>query len=404
MKTTKEIENEYKITRQTIHNWINEGLINSPNKERNGSWIWEYENINELKSVFQLKAQRKNNISLNKKFEPFNIENRRYLGGKQKLLPFINDVVSENTSGIKSVADVFGGTGVVANMFREQGKKVILNDILLSNYHSYQTWFGNDDVDIIKISQIIYELNKLRPKQDNYVSVNFGDKYFSLSNSRKIGEIREKIESYKNLNNREYSILITSLVYAMDKVANTVGHYDAYRKKLDSLQPMVLRMPEINSNKDNQIFREDANKLVGKIKADLVYIDTPYNSRQYCDTYHLLENIVEWNKPEVTGVAMKMVDRSKIKSDYSTSKAPKTFENLIMNIKSKYILVSYNNMEKKGNGRSNAKISQDEIIRALEKRGNVSVFSQDFKVFSTGKTNIDNHKELLYLCEASDFE
>lgn len=104
----------------------------------------------------------------------------------------------------------------------------------------------------------------------------------------------------------------------MDKVANTVGHYDAYRQKMDSFDPIILRVPEYNINSDNKIFNEDANQLVRKIHADLMYIDTPYNSRQYGDSYHLFENIIGWNKSELTGVARKMVDRSQLKSAYST--------------------------------------------------------------------------------------
>ena len=188
----------------------------------------------------------------------------------------------------------------------------------------------------------------------------------------------------------------------MDKVANTVGHYDAYRKKMDTLNPIHLKVPEYIINKDNEIYCEDANQLVKRIKADLVYIDTPYNSRQYGDTYHLLENIVDWKKSELTGVALKMVDRTHIKSKYSTSKASEAFEDLINNIRAKYILVSYNNMAKKGSGRSNAKISNEEIISILEKKGTVKIFETPFKVFTTGKTNIENHKEILYLCDISN--
>ncbi|WP_228414914.1 Dam family site-specific DNA-(adenine-N6)-methyltransferase [Vagococcus penaei] len=94
-----------------------------------------------------------------------------------------------------------------------------------------------------------------------------------------------------------------------------------------------------------------------------------------------------------------MVDRSHIKSDYSLRKAPEAFDDLISNIDSKYILVSYNNMAKKGNARSNAKISNEDILKTLRKRGNVQVFETDFQYFTTGKTNLENHKELLYLCE-----
>ena len=118
--------------------------------------------------------------------------------------------------------------------------------------------------------------------------------------------------------------------------------------------------------------------------------------------YHVLENIVTWKKPELFGVARKPRDRRDTKSLYSTSKAPKAFEDLIGNIQSKYVLVSYNNMAQKGTGRSNAKISNEEIISILEKRGKVEVFSTDFQAFTTGKSDIKGHKELLYLLTIGD--
>lgn len=328
------------------------------------------------------------------------ITNRRYLGSKQKLLNFIKDVVEEHTENIKSVADIFGGTGSVANIFREQGKKIIINDILRSNQISYKTWFGNESVDMGLIKKCIDELNALVPESENYVSINFGDKYFSMDNARKIGSIRKRIDEY-NINKRERAFLLTSLLYAIDKVANTVGHYDAYRKKMDNFHMLHLKVPEYNQNKNNEIYNEDANSLVRKIKADLVYIDTPYNSRQYGDTYHLLENIIDWNQPKVEGVARKMVDRKHIKSKYSTQKAPIIFEDLIQNIDTRYILVSYNNMAQKGCGRSNAKISNEEILQSLQKRGSVQVFYRPFKVFTAGKTAIQDHQELLYLCKVN---
>ena len=64
----------------------------------------------------------------------------------------------------------------------------------------------------------------------------------------------------------------------------------------------------------------DSNILANEIKGDVVYIDPPYNSRQYSDAYHLLENLALWNKPEVFGKAKKM-DRSHIKSKYCSKDA-----------------------------------------------------------------------------------
>lgn len=397
--STKMVEKNFNITRQTLHNWINEGLLPAPKKDFRNWYIWSDEDISNIQNIIEIKTAENNNTHIDDSF--LKIENRRYLGSKLKMLDFINEVVENNISDIKTVADIFGGTGVVADLFRKKGKKIIINDILHSNVINYYTWFGNENIDYNKVISIITELNNLTPTSDNYVSINFGGKYFSYENAKKIGVIREHINSY-DVNEREKSFLLTSLLYAMDKVANTVGHYDAYRKKMDTLNPIHLKVPEYIINTDNEIYCEDANQLVKRIKADLVYIDTPYNSRQYGDTYHLLENIVDWKKSELTGVALKMVDRTHIKSKYSTSKATEAFEDLINNIQAKYILVSYNNMAKKGSGRSNAKISNEEIISILEKKGTVKIFETPFKVFTTGKTNIENHKEILYLCEMSN--
>lgn len=395
-KTTKEIIEEYNISRQTIQNWIRTGLLKPPKKDFRNWFIWDLEDEKNLKDIITEKTIN-NNKTESPKDDYLYIQNRRYLGSKQKLLPFIKDVVEKHTENVNTVADIFGGTGVVSNLFRSMGKSIIINDLLYSNYVTFQTWFGNENIDYTKIKKIISELNSIVPTKDNYVSLNFGDKYFSIDNAKKIGEIREKIETF-DVNERERSFLLTSLIYAIDKVANTVGHYDAYRKKMDSFQPIHLKTPIQYKNINNEIYCKDANSLVMEIEADLVYIDTPYNSRQYGDAYHLLENIVEWKKPKVEGVAKKMIDRSHIKSDYSTKKAPEAFSDLIQNIEAKYILVSYNNMAKKGNGRSNAKISNEEIIDILNKKGKVQVFETPFQAFTTGKTKIDDHKELLYLC------
>ena len=156
-------------------------------------------------------------------------------------------------------------------------------------------------------------------------------------------------------------------------------------------------MPVESLNEDNRCYNEDTNELVKRITADLVYIDPPYNSRKYCDAYHLLENIARWEKPQVAGVARKM-DRSGLKSDYCTIKATKAFEELIGNINARYILMSYNNMAQKGNERSNARISDKDIMRVLSGKGIVKVFTHDFKPFSAGKSDIDGHKERLFLC------
>ena len=222
------------------------------------------------------------------------INNRRYLGNKYKLLSFITNIVEENCTGINTVADIFAGTGAVASAFLD--KKVITNDIMYSNYICHVAWFGSEDYSESKIIDYIVNYNALEITENNYMTDNFADTYFSKNNCSKIGFIRENIEfEYLNgrLNERERAILITSLLYAMDKIANTCGHYDAYRKgvEFDKNLELSVPVPQHNNNINNQCYNIDSNELVTKIEADLVYIDPPYNSRQYCDAYHLIENV-----------------------------------------------------------------------------------------------------------------
>jgi adenine-specific DNA methylase len=258
----------------------------------------------------------------------------------------------------------------------------------------------------VKLLKIIDGFNKLEVDESNYFSDNFGDRYFSMKVAKKIGYIREKIRdlfvtNYINL--KEKNILLTSLMYSVDRIANTVGHYDAYIQKDIRDQKLIMKMLDVASDKNanNEIHNKDANLLVRDIECDVLYLDPPYNSRQYCDAYHLLENLSLWNKPEVFGVAKKF-DRSKIKSEYSLKSAAESFDDLIINAKCKYILLSYNNMAEKGNSRSNAKISDEEIIKSMSKRGEVKIFEKDYKAFTTGKSKHSDNKERVFFVEVKN--
>lgn len=184
----------------------------------------------------------------------FQLQNRRYLGNKYKLLGFIEDIVSEKCNGIKSFCDIFAGTGVVGERFNKSEIEIISNDFLFSNYVCLKAFLGTSS-DTKNISNKFDHLNNLKADQDNYFSEHFGNAYFSLENARKIGTIREEIEKITESEDKKY-ILICSLIYAVDKVANTVGHYDAFRKDLDMLQSIKLLPPDINhlNNKNNKIY------------------------------------------------------------------------------------------------------------------------------------------------------
>ena len=334
----------------------------------------------------------------------FEINNRRYLGSKYKLLSFIQEIVEKHSNNCTTFMDLFGGTGVVAYHFNNKFD-VIVNDILKSNVFVYKTFLSNEYIDTKKLKEIINTYNDIdiTNHSENYYSENFADTFLSKDNMKRVGVIRDDInQKFVNseINEREQAILVTSLIYAIDKIANTVGHYDAFRRSGDLSRILKLDMPSSldKDNINNSIKNLDANELVKQVVSDIVYIDPPYNSRQYCDAYHFLENVAENKKPEVKGVAKKM-DRSHLKSNYCTNKATLQFRDLIQNIKAKYIIVSYNNTGEKINSRSNAKISDTEIIEILESKGKLFIYEKDFNAFTTGKTNLSEHKKRLFVCE-----
>lgn len=329
----------------------------------------------------------------------FHIQNRRYLGNKYKLLDFIEDIVNEMCGEVNSFCDIFAGTGVVGERFNNKNIKVISNDILYSNYVALYTFLASTNVDLEGIKEKIDYLNRFEPVGDNYFSINFGDTYFTLENARRIGAIREEIGKISE-NEEEKLILITSLIYATDKTANTVGHYDAFRNTLDTMQPLELLVPDISEEKNynNEVYNEDANVLINKIRSDVLYIDPPYNSRQYCDTYHLLENLAIWGKPPVFGKARKM-NRFYLKSKYCLKTAINSFKDLIASAKCRYILVSYNNTGESKDNRSNARIRDLEIISILKKKGHLDLFEREYKAFTTGKSITGGHTERIFYCK-----
>ena len=168
-----------------------------------------------LKLFLDDKDKKKNKVEKlieELKLKRFFINNRRYLGNKYSLTNFIKKIVEENCKNINVVADVFSGTGSVSDIFKD--KELITNDLLYCNYISNYAWFSSEDYSEEKVINIVYEYNKIKTSEDNYVRENFENTFFSADDCSKIGYIREDIEkkyNNKEINYKEYSILITLL-------------------------------------------------------------------------------------------------------------------------------------------------------------------------------------------------
>lgn len=299
----------------------------------------------------------------------------RYYGCKTKLLNFIEKAVKELDlyEGARFF-DVFTGTTAVAKHFKKLGYTVIANDNLEFCHALAKAYIElNESPKFRKLKKIVnnhlgtetYEkvisyLSTLSPIE-GFIYKNYcpgGTKnlrtYFSDQNGQKIDAIRTTIEKWKKdelVTELEYYYLITALIEAVNLVSNVAGTYAACLKTWDkrALKALVLTPPEIiPSKKTNKAFRMDANEIVKNVSADVLYLDPPYNTRQFASNYFLLELIAEgWfgKEPKVdakskTGIYF---DESKKSLYCQRSTAPAIFADLIKKAKARHILLSYNN-------------------------------------------------------------
>lgn len=300
-----------------------------------------------------------------------------YIGSKQKLAPWIKSIVEQKyPKNLKDAvfADIFAGTGQVARHFKKDVKKIIANDLEGYSFVLNSHYIGNTvPLNPVNLSQ--EPLNGL-------VYRNFSEggeikrKYFTESNAQKIDGIRQEIErKYINseINKQQYYWLLASLIEAADKVANTASVYGAFLKKYKkvALKPLDYQLvPYEITHQSNEIFQEDANALIKKISGDILYLDPPYNARQYGSNYHVLNKIVnnkDFTSEKITG----LTDYNK--SNYCKKDIVYTeFENLIKDAQFEYIFISYNN---------EGLIREEDFQHLLQKYGEYSLYKKEYKRF-----------------------
>ena len=286
----------------------------------------------------------------------------RFIGCKTLLLENIESVINENVKYANVFCDIFSGTGTVANYFK-QFYRIISNDLLYFSFVIQKAIIENNKIPtfnrIPKINNPIEyfnsinesELERLPVKkrffQNNYAPI--GNRmYLTNENALKIDYIRNKIEEWSikhYINDNEYYYLVASVIEAMPSVSNISGTYGAYHKKWDkrAFKKFELRPLEVFNNKmKNKCYNKEGLKLINRIKGDILYIDPPYNERQYLPNYHLLETVAKYYSPTIKGITGQREYNENDKSDFcSKVKASIAFEELLKNANFRHIILSY---------------------------------------------------------------
>ncbi|MEP0767650.1 MAG: DNA adenine methylase [Fimbriimonadia bacterium] len=314
--------------------------------------------------------------------------NRKYLGAKTALLPWLLERFQSLTDGcIGSFCDPMAGTGVVAYAVSSlpSTTRIAAGDILVSNTIPLRV-FLLDGVEFESAAAAIEDL-RMQPPLEGYVWRHFGGRYFSHENAAHMDAIRERIQQEEDP--RLADAMLTSLLYAADKAANTVGQFDAYMKNLhapakdssrhlvdsNALKPLDLRVPVAVSCKEPIVETADACDLLSRHAVDTVYLDPPYNTRQYSDLYHVLENIARWEKPAVHGVTRKF-HRDHLRSRFSSrATAAVELARVCSIARCKHLFLSYS---------SEGIIPHEHILRILSGFGPVTISESEYPVFGRG--------------------
>lgn len=329
-----------------------------------------------------------------------------YIGSKNKLcqnfLPnAIFDVCGNDLSQM-TFCDIFAGTGIVGRTFKSTVKKVIANDIEYYSYILNKNYIENTRP-IKDKDELITKLNTIPSIDTGFIYKNYcvggnGERqYFSDNNGKKIDAVRVVVEQWHTshkIDDSTYFFLLCSLLECADKVANTASVYGAYLKRLKKTaqKDLVLEAADYEySNNHNKVYNKDANELIKEIEGDILYLDPPYNARQYGANYHLLNTIAEYKQFEPQG---KTGLRKYIRSKYcSINSVKKEFEDLIHNANFRYIFLSYNN---------EGLMSVETVKDIMSKYGHYDLMQTDYKRFkadSNRYNKTDSTIEYLHILE-----
>lgn len=321
----------------------------------------------------------------------------RFMGKKTKLLDFIHsNTPVVNLSAEKTFFDFFSGTATVGRSFKEEGFQVSSSDILYFSYVLQKAYIENTGVPLFAhfmtktddgYKEAVKYLNSL-PEVEGYVYNNFTTggtqnlqkprMFFTPNNGKKIDAIRTEIETLftaKKISENEYFILLATLIESVSLFANVSGVYAAFLKTYDPRSVKTFFVKELDLSvvgPEGKAYNEDSSTLLSQIDTDILYLDPPYNARQYAPNYHVLETISRYDNPVANGVAG-IRDYGDLKSDFCNKvKALLLLEKIATEATYKHLLLSYN---------SEGLMQQEEILDVLSKFGKVSLKEKDYRRF-----------------------
>ena len=337
-----------------------------------------------------------------------------YIGSKFQLLDWLAENILQKTGwesfNSKIIADLFAGTGVVSHYFRKNGATILSNDAEL--YSSIITHAFTRSVYTPKCKEVIEKLQgelitNAYKDVKGFITRHYSPyegnerKFFIIDNALRIDYLRLRLEDLKSgLTADEYAFVLASIIISADAVSNVPAVYGCFLKEfkakaLKSLKLMPIHTMLSEPVSGSRTWNSDvlSDEFLGSFEADCVYLDPPYNERQYSKNYFPLNIIAKTPRELETEGELK--GKTGIPQDCFISPFCKkqvvveeAFNKLFSRLKTKWIFLSYN---------SESIVPRDRMIEIMGKYGEVTVVERDYKRFKSFEYNDDKTiKEFLF--------
>jgi adenine-specific DNA-methyltransferase len=299
----------------------------------------------------------------------------RYIGNKTKLLPFLRSTIKRLRITPGTAHDAFAGTASVGRALKADGWRVTTSDIMTYSYVMQRAYVVASRLDRFDrlaradagvrealdqytnpVEAIAAYLSAGLEPVDGFIARHFaplgGRMYFTDENARRIDAARTTLHAWRAtglIGDDTFYVLLAAIIEGADRVANTAGVYAAYIKQWqpNALRPFTaIATAPVPSRSRCAAHRGDAVQVARELgRIDLLYVDPPYNTRQYSGYYHVPEVLARGWFDGTMSVRGKtgLIATTDQRSDWcSRQRAPRALHDLLAATGARHVLISYN--------------------------------------------------------------
>ena len=311
----------------------------------------------------------------------------KYLGNKTRIAEFLS--TNMNLSGRQGQLglDLFCGTGSVSVLLKIAGINTVSNDLLACSSTCAEARLLDiapgplSSLETTELEGFIWE---------NYAE-HSGVSIFNDTIAKHIDGARYALEAHRpTLTRTDYIYYLAQILEAADFRSNIMGSYESFYKKgwrkqaLTSWSLQSLDLINMKGSTSHCVHNMRADKLLESVDGsyDFIYMDPPYNTRQYASIFHVLETICLADNPIVSGRVNKRTGWAR--SDFSSKRtATDAFKRIVAlaSQRTDELFVSYSN-------EGILSITDlDEIIKSVFPK--TQIFQQSYRRFKTNSRRQD---------------